>query len=63
MTIAGVPVGASASTTVSAPVSAGPLFDTCERELLVMLNRPGRFTLSVLVEGGNLSSCSLAQSP
>jgi hypothetical protein len=63
MTIAGVPVGASAPTTMSGVISAGPLFDTCERALLVMVNRPGRFTLTVTVENGNVNACSLSQSP
>ena len=63
LTIDGVAVGASGPTTIVAGVTAGPIFDTCERALLVMLNRPGRFTLTVTTNLGNVNGCSLSQSP
>jgi hypothetical protein len=81
--ITGIQSGQSAASTAgfyllatpggSSPWSQAPsvAYESCERQLLVMMNRPGRFSLGVVVESSTLPStgsyyalgCSLTQQP
>lgn len=67
--ITGIQHGASAPSTVTAPVSGQtwnspiiPSTATCERDLQVMINRPGRFSLGLHFQT-SLVGCSLTQLP
>jgi hypothetical protein len=60
--VTGVVHGASASTTVQYWASEDPVFESCQRMLLVMLNRPGRFHMTFNI-GSTLDECTLAAVP
>jgi hypothetical protein len=71
LTITGVQHGASAASTVSVPLyipSNGAPQNaqgtTCERQLLVAVNRPGRFSVGVYLNASaDLNGCVLTQLP
>ncbi|HEY2511667.1 MAG TPA: hypothetical protein VGI39_12450 [Polyangiaceae bacterium] len=68
-TITGVQHGASAPSTVqlisgSSDNPATAALSSCEKQILVMMNRPGRFSLAVFSQyGDELGGCSLTQLP
>jgi hypothetical protein len=63
-TVVGVQHGASASSTMSFSFGAqqSVAAQSCEKQLLIMLNRPGRFSITILVNALN-ASCTLTQTP
>jgi hypothetical protein len=68
LTITGVQHGASAPSTFSASnggtTTPSVVWQACQQQVLVMINRPGRFSLTIAYAGNTIvSSCSLTQLP